>query len=60
MHRKPIVLQCDTNQVSPSLHYASEALIYFSWSLGGNSFRAEFLTELSDVMMSFEEEMILS
>lgn len=29
MHRGLIVLQCDTNQVSPFLLYASEALICF-------------------------------
>lgn len=34
MHRKLIVLQCDTNQVSPFLHYSSEAVIYFSRAFG--------------------------
>lgn len=34
MHRKLIVLQCDTNQVSPFLHYASEALIYLGRAFG--------------------------
>lgn len=29
MHRGLIVLQSDTNRVSPFLHYASEALICF-------------------------------
>lgn len=29
MHGGLIVLQCDTNQVSPGLHYASEALVCF-------------------------------
>lgn len=38
MHRGLIVLQCDTNQVSPFLHYASEALIYYSCAFEWESF----------------------